>query len=144
METSTTSSRTYSVPPLVELDAVGRDRDIAEITLDLVDPVIARSMLRDLAKGLSAANGVHWLRVIAAEPTGSPAQEAAINRVLDSSRRAFHLDLTLEAAQALHEQLGAVLERAETECRVDGCHAIGLLDGLCAADDERLDVRRAG
>ncbi|WP_030526629.1 hypothetical protein [Phycicoccus jejuensis] len=141
---SATASTAHSVPPAVILTAVGRDRDIAVVTLDLEAGAIARSMLRRLAGSLFAAKRTFMLQSVAHEPA-SVEDGGATSVVLGIARsgNAFQIDLTHEAAQQLHDELGRALGDAETECATDGCSAIALIDGHCAADNERL-ARRIG
>ena len=134
------STSAHSIPPAVEVDAVGPDRDIAVIVLDLEEGGIARSMVRTLAK----SGGGLWLSGVASYPIGSWEHEEFIDRILARVRgsQVFRPELTYDAACVLRQRLDAALDVAESECRRDGCTSIGLLGGLCAAHDEAADVRR--
>lgn len=137
-----TTDTSHSTPPAVELDAAGRDRDIPLVTLDLAGGGIDRSMVRQLANALAGVNGAYWLRIIAA---GGPGSQVWVDRVVGAARTrgVFQVDLTHDAAAVLYERLGEALTVAETTCRRDGCDAVGLFDGVCAAHAEALHVRRA-
>lgn len=142
---SATASTAHSVPPAVILEAVGRERDIAVITLDLEAGAIARGMLRRLAGSLFAAKRTFLLQSVAHEPVA--VEDGGVTSVVLGIARphsAFQVDLTHEAARQLHDDLGRALADAETECATDGCTAIALIDGHCAADDERLSRRIGG
>lgn len=138
------TSATHSTPPAVTVDAAGRDLDIPVITLDLEGGAIARSMVRSLARALVLGSVTHWLRIAAVR--NSADAETYIDRVVGAARghNTFQPQLDLDAAKALHEELGRAIDLAESTCRRDGCNAIGLLDGLCAPHDEALDLRRIG
>lgn len=137
--TSTTvtnhGARTHSAPPDVTVEAVGQWADIAVITLDLAGGAIDRSVLRDLAKALTDQHGTYWLTLAAKAPhTGDQFLDRALHAA--RARGVFDLELTVDAARALHERLGEALDIADSTCRRDGCDAVGLRDGLCVGHDE--------
>jgi hypothetical protein len=129
-------TRTHSAPPNVEVQAVGQWADQAIITLDLAGGSIDRSILRDLAKVLHSEHGVHWLNIAARGLPGD--RDKYLDRALHAARgrAVFELDLHVDAARALYEALGDALDVAETDCRRDGCPAVGVRDGLCVGHDE--------
>jgi hypothetical protein len=142
MDSTTTTStvinhgaRTHSAPPDVQVDAVGQWADTAIITLDLSGGSIDRSILRDLAKALADQHGTYWLTLAAKSPTSG---EQFLDRALHAARgrSVFAPELTVDAARALYEALGEALDAAETDCRRDGCPAVGIRDGLCVGHDE--------
>lgn len=141
MTTVDATERTHSAPPEVTVEGRGRLGDIPVITLNLEGGAIARSMMRSLARSLSLARAAHWLHIIGREPAGSAGAEQYLDRALDVARPAgaFQVELDLDAAHALYQQLNEVLDVAETECRWDPCVAVGTLDGLCPAHHDRLE-----
>jgi hypothetical protein len=137
MTTATTNpgTRTHSAPPNVQVEAVGQWADQAIITVDLAGGAIDRSILRDLAKALTDQHGTYWLTLAAKSPVSG---DQFLDRALHAARgrAVFELDLHVDAARALYEALGDALDMAETDCRRDGCPAVGVRDGLCVGHDE--------
>jgi hypothetical protein len=132
------SARTHSVPPAVELEVEGPNRDLAVIVVDLeAGGAIARSIVRDLVE----ARVDQWLADAVLYPGNL---ESLVDRILGAARPAFRLEFTPDAATDLRDSLTTALDAAESECASDGCSSIAVIDGHCAADDERLNTRRAG
>lgn len=139
------TERTHSLPPAIDVEAVGRDLDQALITIDLEGGAIARSIVKDLARGLTLEHLVHMLTVIGRRGPGVNV-EPYVDLVITAVRpyRALQVELTVEAAQDLYDLLGHVLKVAESTCARDGCDSIATHGLLCGPHDEALDVRRAG
>lgn len=138
--TISTTDRVHSTPPEVSIDGRGQWCDTPVITLELQGGAIDRSITRGIARTLEAQHGTHWLSIIA---KGLPEdREKFLTRTVSAARSAgvFDIELSLEAAYALREQLDAVLEVAESSCRRDGCDAVPVRDGLCIGHDESVYV----
>lgn len=140
MTTINTTDRVHSAPPEVSIDGRGQWCDTPVITLELQGGAIDRSITRGLARALHDNRGAYWLNIIARGDAAD--RDDYLTRALTAARSAgvFDIELSLEAAYALREQLDAVLEVAESSCRRDGCDAVPVRDGLCIGHDESVYV----
>lgn len=140
MTTINTTDRAHSTPPNVTIDGRGQWCDTPVITLELEGGAIDASITRGLARALHDNRGAYWLNIIARGDAAD--RDDYLTRALAAARGrgVFDIELSLDAAYALREQLDAVLEIAESSCRRDGCDAVPVRDGLCIGHDESVYV----